>query len=126
MIAQTPMRRMECEYHQIARETIGTLLSAARDVDVSDYMLPISIARIDRDSHTTVGEARHVYQIVHYLCRVYRCGTSRADKEPAANTRSRGRGPAARARIARRCGDARRRCPFVFAWSDRTPVPEPA
>src|SRR6185436_11122527 len=82
-IAQTPMRRMECEYHQFARETIGTLLSAARDDDVSDYMLPISITRIDRDSHITVGAAPRVDQIVHYLCRVYRCRTSGADREPA-------------------------------------------
>jgi len=104
---------MESEYHQLARETIGTLLSTAYDADVSDYIQPISIARFDRGSHTTVGEARSVDQIVHYLCRVYRCMTLRADREPAVHTGSRGREPAARESITRPCGGPGRACPFV-------------
>ena len=79
-IAQTPMRRMACEYHGFARETIGTLLFTAHDADVSDYMLPRLIARMDRESHTSVVETRRVNQIVHYLGRVYFCIACGADR----------------------------------------------
>ena len=72
---------MVSEYHGFARETIGTLLSAAYDADVSDYTRPISIARIDRDSHTTVRDQRRVNQIVHYLGRVYFCIACGADRD---------------------------------------------
>ena len=75
------MRRMACEYHGFARETIGTLLFTEHDADVSDYMRPLSIARMDRESHTSVVEARRVNQIVHCLGRVYFCIACGADRD---------------------------------------------
>ena len=77
-------------------------------------MWPISIARIDRDSHTTVGAERDVNQIVHYPSWVYRGAAGGIDSAARLKTRDHERAPAARVRITRRCGDALRRCPFVF------------
>jgi hypothetical protein len=99
---------MESEYHGIARETIGTLLFTAHDVDVSDYMCLLSIARIDRRSDTTVMRARSVDQIVHYLGWVYRRAACRVDSAARLEIRHHERAPAARHRITRRCGDALR------------------
>jgi hypothetical protein len=68
------MSRMESEYHVFVARRTGTLLFSGHDSDVSDYINAISLARIERDSHTTVGELRRTNQIVHYLRQVYRCG----------------------------------------------------
>jgi len=117
---------MDCEYHGFARETIGTLLFTAHDVDVSDYMRLISMARIDRDSHTTVTGRRSVHQIVHYLGWVCRGAACPIDSAARLTIHSDRRAKAARDRIARRCGDASRRCPFVFTSAGLLRVREPA